>query len=129
MLTIFKTENTFTMIKGDDGKLRHIPTVIQYSYGQDDCAPDFDYGNELDNQREMRRFQSGELSNLLLKVTASALGETGTDILGQVFVVSAKAESELLAMAIDHDMKNNACLELRNNILLQFKTLKEALCS
>lgn len=129
MFIIFKTDKTNLMIKGDDGKLRHIPTVVQYAYTQDDCAPDFDYGNELENRKEMKRFESGELSNLCIKVTASALGETGTDYLGQCFVTSAKAESELLAVAIEHDMKNNACLELKGNILLQYKTLKEALCS
>jgi hypothetical protein len=115
------------MIKSPiDGKLKHIETQITYSYSFEQEAPDFDYGSKEENEKEMARFNSGELSNVFLKVYASALGETGSDSLGQVFVVSNKMEKQLIETAVEHDMKNNACAELRENILCQWRTMSAA---
>lgn len=123
---VFKTEDTFLNIKGIDGKIRFIPTQVSYAYAYEDSQPEFDYGDAVENEREMKRFESGDLLNLCLKLTVSALGETGTDYLGQCFVSSGDAEKELIQIASEHDMKNSACIELKNNIELSYKTLKEA---
>lgn len=123
---LFKTDKTWLNIR-HKGKLRHIEAQITYSYSYEQDAPDFDYGSPEENAKEMARFASGELCNVFLKVYASALGETGSDCLGQCFVTSRDMEAQLIQVAIEHDMKNNACIELKNNILHQFNTLKEAL--
>lgn len=125
-MQVFKTEKTFLMIKYE-GKLRHIETLVSYAYAPEVDAPDFDYGSKEENEKELNRFRSGELQNVLLKVTASALGENGTDYLGQVFALSRSLEDSLSLTATEQDMKNNACIELKNNILLQYETLKAAL--
>lgn len=122
-----KTEDSFLMIQLENGPLKHIPVKIHYSWENDDRIPDFDYGNEEENSKEMNRFKSGEMVNILLKCTAEALGEKGTDYLGQCFVKAESLEIDLLSLAIDHDMKNNACLELRAFILSQYRTMKNAL--
>lgn len=124
---VFKTEKTFLMIKRDSGKLEHIETTVTYAYDYDDCAPDFDYGSDEENKKEMKRFESGELLNLSLKVTAKCLGEYGYEYLGQCFVSSNGAEKELLDIASQYDLKNNACNELKNNILVQWELMKKHL--
>lgn len=124
---VFHTEDTYLNIKGNDGKIRFIPTKVYYAMVPDDINPDFDYGNELENEREMKRFKSGELLNLCLKVTVTALGEYGVDSLGHCFVSSKDIKNQLLQIASEYDMKNVACIELKNNIELEYKILKEAL--
>ncbi len=127
-MQIFKTEDTYTMIKSPiDGKLKHIPTKISYAYAYDADSPDFDYGDKDENEKELNRFRSGELVNCLIKVTASALGENGTDYLGQCFAPGTGTEGSLLLTAGEHDMKNNACIELKGNILYQWEKISEAL--
>lgn len=124
--TTFKREKTNTVIRFQ-GKIRHIETFIFYSFAHDDTAPDFDYGSELENKRELKRFEDGELFNLILRVKAVALGEEGCDLLGQCFVRAGNLEEELRRIATEHDMKNNACKELRDSILSKYETLSEAL--
>jgi hypothetical protein len=121
-MLVFKTDIGQIEING-----KRIMAHIHCAFEDDLDQPDFDYGNESENKAELARFESGELSNMLLKVTASALGETGTDVLGQVFVKTSQVESDLLSVANDHDMINNALIELKNNIIYQYKTLKVAL--
>lgn len=114
------------MIKAN-GKLRHIETQIHFAYACETDPPDFDYGSAIENQAELNRFKRGELLNLCLKVSASALGETGTDYLSQCFVLAQGFEQALEEIAIAHDMKNRARTELRDNILFQWSILNEAL--
>ena len=124
--TVFKSSETFTMIKCN-GKLHHIKTHVHFAYDQDSDPPDFDYGSEAENNAELERFNRGELLNLCIKVVASALGETGSEYLGQCFVPAKTMARDLEQLAIEHDMKNRACIELREKILYQHKILNEAL--
>lgn len=124
MLTVFKTDKTNLMLRSDKNELRHVETIVTYSWEYDDTSPDFDYGNEEENKKELARFESGELLNVFLKVTASCLGEIGTDTLGGCFVRAQHLEQDLIDVATAHDMKNNACIELKENILCQWNALK-----
>jgi hypothetical protein len=114
------------MIKHND-KLQHIATHVTISYDHESEAPNFDYGDAVENAKELARFQSGELLNVFIKVTASALGENGYDYLGQCFIRSSHIDDDIANIVAEHDMKNQACLELKNNVLLAYKTLKDAL--
>lgn len=127
MLEVIKTEKTFLMIRNTKGKLKHIEAHVTYSIEAEQDAPDFDYGNAEENARELARFKDGELLNVFLKVTVSALGETGVDTLGQVFVTARNLEADILNVAAEHDMKNNAARECINFIKYQYDTLKKAL--
>lgn len=125
---VFKTEDTFLMLTDPvSGKLRHIATKITYAYDYESEAIDVDFGSEQENQAYIDRFNRGELVNIVLKVSASALGEEGTDYLGACHVTAQDMEDDMLQCAIEHDMKNQACIELKGNILLQYKTLIEAI--
>lgn len=116
-MNIFKTDKTYLMLKNNQGQLEHIETEVIYAWDYEQDSPDFDCGNAEENAREMRRFESGELLNVVLKVEVKALGEKASDYLGQVFVKASDLETDLLNTAAEHDMKNNACAELKQNIL------------
>lgn len=125
-MELFNTSKTFLNVKYAD-KLKHIETDVTYSFELESEAPDFEYGSKEENDKEMARFDSGELLNVTLIVKASALGETGADYLGQCFVRAKHLEADLIQLTIEHDMKNNACIELHANILYQYEVLKNAL--
>jgi hypothetical protein len=96
--------------------------TISNTYGwPSDCNY---YGSKEEYAKEIARFESGELLNLSLKVTVSALGETGTDYLGQCFVTARNVEIDVLNIAAEHDMKNQAAIELVGNLKCQWETLK-----
>lgn len=130
MFTVFKTDKTFLMIKSPiDGKLKHIETIVEYSWTYDDCQIDgsFDFGDQAENEKYLKRFRSGELLNLIVQVKVKALGESGIDILGGCHVKADNFEADLHELAIEHDMKNNACADLKKAILSQYETLQKAL--
>jgi hypothetical protein len=125
---VFKTDDTFLILTDPvSGKLRHIPTKITYAYDFESDSIDVDFGSAEENQAYIDRFSRGELVNVCLKVSAQALGETGTDYLGACHEIAQTMESGMLSTAIEHDMKNQACIELKGNILLQYKMLVEAI--
>lgn len=115
-----KTEKTFLMLK-IDGEIKHIPTEITYSFEFESDAPDFELGCEIENEKERKRFESGELLNVMIQCKAYALGVNGFDYLGQCFVNAKNYADELLTIAADHDMKNSACKNLKEEIISNFK--------
>jgi len=124
----FHTEDTNLMIKDPiSGKLRHIPTKVFYAFDYESEPVDVSFGSDKENIEYVSRFDRGELVNVCLKVTASTLGENGTDYLGACHVKAQGMEAEMLSMAIEHDMKNQACIELKAKILFQYKVLRETL--
>lgn len=122
MFPVFKYDNCEVEING-----KSIYVELEYSWDYDEEEPDFAYGSEEEDAKELARFESGELSNLVLKVTAKALGETGDDMLGQVFVRSDYATEDLLSTAKEHDMVDRAVSLLKANIIGTYNTLKNAL--
>ncbi len=125
---VFHTDKTNLMIKDPvSGKLRHIPVDVSYAFDYETDPVDVDFGSERENQEYIKRFERGELVNVCLKVSASALGETGTDYLGACHEKAQGMEAGMLETAIQHDMKNQACIELKGNILCSYKAIVEAL--
>jgi len=126
-LQVLKTGDTFLMMKSPiDGQLKHIPTKITYSYGFDPESPEFCSGDEVWDEQDRANYANGVTVNIWLKVTASALGETGTDSLGGCLVFAQTMESDLVQLAIEHDMKNNACYQLREHIFTQWQVFIKA---
>lgn len=87
--------------------------------------PDFDYGNNAENDAEMARFESGELLNLCVVVRVSALDESGMDSLGQCFVRSAHILADVLEIVNGNDMALIACEELIEVIQAKAQLFKE----
>jgi|ERR1019366_4096145 hypothetical protein len=117
------TDKTFLNV---DKYNTNIDTQIGVSFDYDqfpEIGHDFDYGNEKENNEELIRFKTGELVSIVIKITAHCEGETGYNYLGSNFVKSNDIENEVRRIIAEHDMKNNACIELKNNILLTAKNM------
>lgn len=125
---LIKEETTYLMLKAASG-LKHIPTIVKYWACEDDTPVDgsFDFGDKEENRKYFERFERGELMSIGLIVEARALGECGEDSLWAIHVKTASMTEDLLNMAIEHDMKNNACRELKETILAKHRQLTEAL--
>ena len=104
-----------------------VPVLIRIEATDDDCSVDgsFDFGNEEENAAYMRRFETCELWNALIRVTAMAEGESGTDYLGGCHVVSSRADAEIMKTANDHGMAKNATAELVKEIVEKAKRLQK----
>lgn len=91
-----------------------IQVNIKFDYEQD--PPDFDYGTEHVNQKEMARFESGELLNLYVLVEVSIGHLVGHDSLGQVFVKASNLEQDVMDTVQAYDMVQNAIESLKIDI-------------
>lgn len=78
---------------------------------------DFDYGSESENQKELERFERGELFSLIVKISVQGEGLEGSDILGGVWVSVSKWDADVLECVETHGMIENASSELKTNIL------------
>lgn len=99
--------------------------LIRISYDYETDAPDFDCGNEEDNEHEARRFQSGELLNLVIQVKACAEGESAWDTLGQVFVRARQLEYDLEQTCAEHEMTENVLFQLKSEIINKAQRLQK----
>lgn len=96
---------------------------IQIEVEPDFETPDFDYGSEQENKAEMRRFETGELLNTIIIVTASVYGVTGSDNLGQCFLRSSQFEKDAMSTIREYEMIDNALKDLKTNIETQARQL------
>lgn len=108
------------------GKVRETAKV-SISFEYDGNAPDFDYGNSEENAKELARFESGELLNILIVVKAELDGEIGTDCLGQCFIEADNLKAGIEKTVKDHNMVDQALAELKVNILYQANILAKYL--
>lgn len=132
-MQLLKTMQTFTKVESKELSIpaKNIVTKMSIYWGYEENYPipgeDFDFGNKLENEKYLMEFQSGNYLNICIKVTATSLGEEGTDILGQCHISAKNMEADILECVDEHDMNNKACIELRNKIIHQYKTFKEEL--
>lgn len=83
----------------------------------------YDFGDEVENAAYLARFESGELLNLIITVTAECCGVTGFDSLGGCHVTSAKLESDVKDLIKNYAMVETAIDSLKSNLLDQAKRL------
>jgi len=126
-LELLKMDKTFLNVNKNN---MHVDTQVYISWGLDEFPEnDFDFGNEKENKEYLMRFETGELLCVWIQVKAKCEGEEGTDSLGMCHVKANDLESEIMNIVAEHDMKNNACIELRNNILCTAKRMEKYLVS
>lgn len=107
-------------------KMTHnVPVLIMWDY--DDQAPDFDYGSKEENQKEMARFESGELLCVNVYVSSKFTCEEGLDVLGQVFVRASHLEQDILETVKEYSMVENSMNELKEHLFRCFKEIKAAM--
>jgi hypothetical protein len=113
-MKVLYTDKTYTNVNKNN---KHVETQVTVSW-------DYDYDSELgtfevfkNDKKNLNKFETGELINILIKVTCSADGETGTSYLGSNYVKSNDLENEVRNIVAEYDLKNDACIELKANIL------------
>lgn len=78
--------------------------------------PDFDYGNELVNELEQKRFKNGELENVCIRVQASFQDLIGTDYLGQCFMRADTFCQDVQETVDTHEMIESALRDLTGKL-------------
>lgn len=73
---------------------------------------DFDYGNAEENAAELKRFESGELENVCVKVKASFNELEAVDYLGMCFVKADTFKADVLSLVEDHGMIDNVVRDI-----------------
>jgi hypothetical protein len=106
---------------------KNINVELIYSFDYEEESPDFDYGSKEENEKELKRFDDGELLNLWVNVRAYALGQVGQDSLGQCFISAKKFDADFQSTVDENSMKENALDDLKKNIIDGYKTLVDAL--
>jgi len=126
----FTTLKTFEM----DAFLNKValPVKVTIEVAEDDIVPagDFDFGDAAENEAYLDQFKSGELFIAVIRVTAEALGEEGTDYLGGCHVHSNNAfnsdpfAKDIDQLVMDHGMVDKALGDLMQAILIKANRLK-----
>ena len=105
-----------------DKKYCNYPITIAILYAYDDF-PDignFDFGSEIENKQYLDDFRSGKYVSCRLKVIAYcrdlSVSIEGVDYLGQCHVTSTTMEDDLISLANDHDMPEQAFDELKKTL-------------
>lgn len=101
-----------------------VVVLIVFEYDYENESPEIYFDSNEERNKYLSKFETGELSNLFLRVIASALGEKGSDSLGQVHVVSKNADNDLIEIAFQHGMISNAIEELVKNCEAKYLELK-----
>jgi CRISPR/Cas system CSM-associated protein Csm3 (group 7 of RAMP superfamily) len=96
-----------------------VPITFTLSYDYDDIPVEygFDFGSKEENEEYLKKFELGELLNVVIKIEASYLGLEGTDYLGSCHVRSRELESDIQDIVKDHLMVEEAFDELSNNVI------------
>lgn len=103
-----------------------VTVLIVFEYDYENELPEIGFESNKEQDEYLEKFETGEYSNLFLRVIASALGEKGVDSLGQVHVVSKNADNDLIEIAESHGMVETAVGELVKNCeatYLEFKAV------
>lgn len=102
----------------------NVRIVCEYDWETD--PPDVEFESDEENKKYIKRFETGELSNLWVKVTAISLnlGNFADDTLGGIHVLSADVENQLMEAVKEHQMIDNAVNSLISNLEINYLALK-----
>lgn len=112
------------IINNDSRFKKQVEIIIKYDYEIE--PPDFDYGSFEDNQKEMSRFESGELLNIYVLVEAKIGHLSGSDSLGQVFVKASNLDQDIMETIESYDMIEHAINDLIADIERTKQLIEEA---
>ena len=108
-----------------NGKPVEATIGVAISYETDSVVGSVDFGDKNAEQDYYKRFETGELLNLVLRVEASALGLSGTDYLGGVHIKASELERDTSSIVSEHGMIDVAISELTQEITDTAKRLRE----
>ena len=120
---MFEFHTEYRAVKCGNKEL-NVRIVCEYDWETDPPHVEFESNDE--NEKYLKRFEMGELSNLWVKVTAISLnlGNFADDTLGGIHVLSANVENELMEAVKEHQMIDNAVNSLISNLEINYLALK-----
>jgi len=102
----------------------NVRIVCEYDYESD--PPDVEFESKEENEKHVKRFETGELSNLWVKVTAISLilHDMTHDNLGGIHVLASDTENQLMEAVKEHQMIDNVVEKLISNLENKYRVLK-----
>ena len=106
----------------------NVRIVCEYDWETD--PPNVEFESNEENEKYLKRFETGELSNLWVKVTAISLnlGDSADDTLGGIHVSFSASygifENQLMEVVNEHQMIDNAVNSLVSNLETKYRALK-----
>lgn len=120
---MFNFHSEYRNVKCGNKEL-NVRIVCEYDWETDPPCVEFESNEE--NEKYLKRFETGELSNLWVKVTAIslALGETSDENLGGIHVLASDAENQLMEAVQENQMIDNVVNSLVSNLEIKYRALK-----
>ncbi len=120
---MFEFHSEYCIVKCGNKEL-NIRIVCEYEWETD--LPDVEFESDEENKKYLKRFETGELSNLWVKVTAISLklGEIADDNLGGIHVLTSDTENQLMEAVKENQMIDNVVKKLISNLENKYRALK-----
>jgi hypothetical protein len=120
---MFEFHSEYCIVKCGNKEL-NIRIVCEYEWETD--LPDVEFESDEENKKYLKRFETGELSNLWVKVTAISLklGEIADDNLGGIHVLTSDTENQLMEAVKENQMIDNVVEKLISNLENKYRALK-----
>lgn len=120
---MFEFHSEYRIVKCGNKEL-NVRIVCEYEWETD--LPDVEFESDEENEKYLKRFETGELSNLWVKVTAISLklGEIADDNLGGIHVLTSDTENQLMEAVKENQMIDNVVKKLISNLENKYRALK-----
>lgn len=102
----------------------NVRIVCEYDWETD--PPDVEFKSDQENEEYLKRFETGELSNLWVKVSAISLSlnEGASHTLGGIHTLSSDTENQLMEAVKEHHMIDYIVEKLISNLENKYLALK-----
>lgn len=99
-----------------NGKTHEAAYDVKWELEDEPVNGSFEFGNEKENEDYLKRFASGELLNVFVRVTTHFMNLEASDSLGGCHIVAAKLEEEIKDIVRDYTLIDNATEELKGSL-------------
>lgn len=120
---MFNFHTEYRTVKCGNKEL-NVRIVCEYDWETD--PPDVEFESDEENEKYLKRFETGELSNFWIKVTAISLilHDMAHENLGGIHVLTSDTENQLMEAAKEHQMIDNVVEKLISNLETKYRALK-----
>ncbi len=123
---------SFTLIPSSERKHRvkvgktsiQATTWVEWDYETESVRGSVAWDDDEAEEAYYRRFDDGDLINLVVRVVATWQDAEGSDYLGGCHVVASKLGDEVLSTAEDHGMRMEALKQLQERVVSRAKLYK-----
>lgn len=114
-------KSTFAIKIGD--RIHNAHQEVSWIYDGSSVSDSFDFGNEKQNQEYLKKFESGELLNIIISVEVSFDNWTGVDHLVGCHVRDKYLLTDIESIVSEHGMQKIARDDLKKSIEQSLKSL------